>query len=83
MYPDTDPEGNLSRAFDEVINRQKFYAGERVGGIEYDYGTTKVEDEDIKTLLKGSLALLQPSNDLSLEDIQKSKLSLCKSLAIL
>ena len=75
MHPDTDPEGNLSRAFDEVINRQKFYEGERVG-VETDYGSTKVKDKDIKNLLKDSLALLQPSNDISLEDIQKSKRSL-------
>jgi len=60
------------------LGRRKYLQGgkaERVG-VETDYGSTKVEDEDIKTLLKGSLALLQPSNDLSLEDIQKSKLSL-------
>ena len=60
------------------LGRRKYLQGgkaERVG-VETDYGSTKVEDEDIKTLLKGSLALLQPSNDISLEDIQKSKLSL-------
>ena len=55
--------------------RQKFSEGERVG-VETDYGSTKVGDKDIKNLLKGSLALLQPSNDISLEDIQKAKSSL-------